>query len=65
MTEDRMTHAIHLLLTTLKYVPNGVCNSQLAAIEAVRTIFANWRTVESLPPASPKVLPHPKPVVPL
>ena len=38
--------------------------SQLAEIEAVRTIFSNWRTVESLPPESHKVLPHPTPVLP-
>ena len=46
--EDRMTHTIHFLSVTLKYVPNSICNSQLAAIEAVREIFENWRTVESL-----------------
>ena len=55
--EDRITHAIHFLLEKLKDVPNIICDSQLAAIEAVHTIFANWQTLESLTPVSPKVLP--------
>ena len=63
--ENIITHAIHFLSAALKDVPTSICDSQLAAIEAVRTIFANWLTVESLPPESPKVLTHPKPVVPL
>ena len=63
--EERMTHAIHFLSAALKDFPTIICDSQLAAIEAVWTIFANWRTVESLPPESPKVLPHPTPVIPL
>ena len=32
--EDRMTHAIHFLSEALKYVPNSICDYQLAAIEA-------------------------------
>ena len=60
-----MTHAIHFLSTALKDAPTSICDSQLAAIEAVQKIFANWRTVKSLPPESPKVLPQPTPVVPL
>ena len=64
--EDRMSHAIQFLSAALKYVPNSICNSQLAAIEAVRTIFANWQKIESLPPISPKVVPPPpKPIVPI
>ena len=63
--EDRITHSIHFLSAALKDVPNSICDSQLAAIEAVRKIFAKLRTVESLPPASPKVLPPPKPIVPI
>ena len=40
--EDRMTHAINFLSTELKYVPTSIWNSQLAAIEAIQKIFANW-----------------------
>ena len=36
-----MTHAIQFLTSELKYVPANICNSQLAAIDAVRTIFSN------------------------
>ena len=36
----------------------------LLSIEAVRTIFANWKTLESLPPEDHKVLRHPTPVIP-
>ena len=64
-SEYRMTHAIHLLSAALKDVPNSICNSQLASIESVRTIFENWRTVEFLPPASPKVVPLSKPIIPI
>ena len=39
--EDRMTHAIQFLTAALKYVPASICNSQLAAIDAVRIIFSN------------------------
>ena len=39
--EDRMTHAIHFLYVALKYVPDRICDSQLAAIEAVCAIFQN------------------------
>ena len=63
--EDRMTHAIHFLSASLKDVPTSICDSQLESIEVVRKIFANWQTVESLPPESPKLLPHPTPVLPL
>ena len=62
--EDRMTHAIQFLSVELKDVTASIYNSQLAAIEAVQTIFANWQTVESLPPEEHKVLPHPTPVIP-
>ena len=37
--EDRMTHAIQFLTASLKYAPANICNSQLAAIDAVRAIF--------------------------
>ena len=53
-----MTHAKHFLSADLKYVPTSICDSQLVAVEAVQTIFANCRTVEYLPPAYSKVLPH-------
>ena len=36
-----MTHAIQFLTAALKDVPARICNSQLAAIDAVRTIFSN------------------------
>ena len=39
--EDRMTHAIQFLTGALKDVPESIFNSQLAAIDAVRTIFSN------------------------
>ena len=41
--EDRMTHAIQILTSELKYVPASICNSQLAAIDAVRAIFKNGK----------------------
>ena len=41
----------------LKDIPTSIYDSQLAAIESVRTIFENWRTLESLPPQKPTVLP--------
>ena len=63
IAEDRMTHTIHFLSVVLKDDPTRICYSKLVEIEAVRTIFANLQTVESLPPESPKVLPHPTPVV--
>ena len=63
--EDRMAHAIHFLSVALKDVTASIWDSQLAAIEAVQTIFANWQTVESLPPEEHKVLPHPTPVIPI
>ena len=37
--EDRMTHAIQFLTAALKDVPESICNSQLAAIDAVRAII--------------------------
>ena len=43
--KDKMTHAIHFLTTALKDVPTSICDSQLAAIEAVRAIFINGRTI--------------------
>ena len=52
-SEDRMNHAIHFLSAALKDVPTSICDLQLAAIEAVRTIFENWRTIESSPPKKP------------
>ena len=39
--EDRLNHAIHLLSAALKDLPSSICDSQLAEIEAVRTIFGN------------------------
>ena len=39
--EDRMTHAIIFLTAPLKDVPASICNSKLAAIDAVRAIFSN------------------------
>ena len=62
--EDRMTHTIHFLSGALKDIPTSIGDSQLAAIEAVRAIFENWKTVESLPPEAKIVLPHPTPVIP-
>ena len=38
--EDRMKHAIQFLTSALKDIPASICNSQLAAIDAVRTIFS-------------------------
>ena len=52
-----MTHVIHLLSAVLKDVPTSICNSQLTAIEAVRTIVSNWQTLEFLPHQKPTVLP--------
>ena len=42
MAEDRMNHSMHLFSKALKYVPTSICNSKLAAIEAVQKIFVNW-----------------------
>ena len=64
--EERMTHAIHFLSAAPKDVPTSLCDYQLAAIEAVREIFANWRTVESSPTVPTTSVPNPpKPIVPL
>ena len=48
-----MTHAIHFLAAALKDVPASICDSQLAAIEAVREIFTNGRTIKSSPHKKP------------
>ena len=55
--EYRMTRAIPFLSMALKDIPTRIYDSKLAAIEAVRTIFENCRTLEYLPPKKPKVLP--------
>ena len=47
--EDRMAHAIKFLTAALNDVPASICDSQLAAIEAVKEIFTNGRTKESIP----------------
>ena len=47
--EDRMTHVIHFLTASLKDVPTSICDSQLAALEAVKAIFINGQTIESSP----------------
>ena len=52
-----MTHAIIILTEALKDVPTSICDSQLVAIEGVRAIFTNGRTIESSP--------HKKPIAPL
>ena len=44
--EDRMAHAIQFLTAELKDVPASICNSQLAAIEAVRAIFTNGKIIK-------------------
>ena len=44
-----MAHAIQLLTAALKDVPASICDSQLAAIEAVREIFKNGKTIKSIP----------------
>ena len=36
-----MTHAFQFLTAALKDVPASICTSQLAALDAVRTIFSN------------------------
>ena len=63
--EDIMTHAIHFLSAALKDVPNIICDSQLAAIEAARAIFSNWRIVEALPPASTTAVAPTKSIAPV
>ena len=60
-----MTHAIHFLSTALKDVSNSICDSQLAAIEAARSIFSNWRIVEALPPASTTAVAPTKSIAPV
>ena len=46
--EDRMTHAVQFLTAALKDVPASICNSQLAAIDAVRAIFTNGKTIKPI-----------------
>ena len=48
--EEIMKHVIHFLFASLKDVPTSIRDSQLLAIEAIQTIFANWQTLESSPP---------------
>ena len=36
-----MAHAIQFMTVALKYAPASICNSQLAAIFAMRAIFSN------------------------
>ena len=55
--EDRMAHAIHFLTAELKDVPASICNSQLAAIEAVREIFTNCKTIKSIQNKTSRVQP--------
>ena len=57
-SEYIINHTIHFLSASLKDSPTSTRNSKLAAIEAVRTIFVNWQTLESLPPKENTVLPH-------
>ena len=65
-SDDIMTHAIHLFSAALKDVPASLCNSQLAAIEAVRAIVAKHTTVEASPTARHTAAPYPpNPTVPL
>ena len=59
MLEYRMKHAIHFLSVVLKDVPNRICDSQLATIESVRAIFANWQAVDPLPTVYPTQVPNP------
>ena len=44
-----MKHAILFLTAAFKDVPTSICDSQLAAIEAVRAIFTNGKTIKSIP----------------
>ena len=41
--KDRMTHAVNVLAAAIKDVPEIICNSQLAAIEAVKAILTNGK----------------------
>ena len=56
-----MTHAIHFLSAALEDVPNSICDSQLAAIEAVSAIFSNWKIVDPSSPVYPTVVTPPPP----
>ena len=47
--EYRTAHAIQFLAAALKDVPSSICDSKLAAIEAVREIFTNGKTTKSIP----------------
>ena len=40
--EDRVTHAIQLLLCAIKYFPEIICNAQLQAIDNLCNIFEQW-----------------------
>ena len=44
--EYRILHAIHFLFSVLKDVPFTLCDSQLAAIDAIQNIFKKWSTNE-------------------
>ena len=37
--EDRLNHVIHFFSEALKDLPSSICDSQLAAVEAVRTVL--------------------------
>ena len=43
-----MSHAIQFLTAARKDIPASICNSQLAAIQAVRDIFTNGKTIKSV-----------------
>ena len=46
--EDRMAHAIQFLTAALNDVPASIYDSQLAAIEAMREIFKDGKTIKSI-----------------
>ena len=46
--EDILAHAIQFLTAALKDVSASICDSQLSAIEAVRAIFTNGKTIKSI-----------------
>ena len=43
-----MTHEIQFLTSAPKDVPESICNSQLAAIDAVRAIFTIGKTIKPI-----------------
>ena len=51
--ENRMIHAIKNLTAALKDVPASICNSQLASIDAVRSIFTNG-TIKPIQTKTPR-----------